>query len=42
MVRLRVEVVFEEDVLRGGSTNEVRVRLLEMMDEEMGEEYKED
>ena len=42
MVRLKVEVFFEQDELRGGNNNEIKVRLLERMAEEMSDEYKED
>jgi len=39
---MRVKATFVKDVLAGDTTNEVRLELVGMMDDEAGEEYKDD
>ena len=42
MVQMKVECRFVRDVLKGDDVNEIRVELKEMMENIMGDEYKED
>lgn len=41
MILLKVDCYYVKDVLRGDETNEIRVCLLEKMQVEMADEYKE-
>uniref|UniRef100_A0AAV1VCW0 Trafficking protein particle complex subunit n=1 Tax=Peronospora matthiolae TaxID=2874970 RepID=A0AAV1VCW0_9STRA len=42
MVQMRVEVQFVKDVLQGDDVSEIRLELKGMMEDAMGDEYKED
>ena len=41
MILFKVDAYFTKDVLRGNDTNEIRVALIEKIQEEMADEYKE-
>ena len=41
-LQMRVSATFVKDVLAGDSSNEIRLQLQGRMDEEAGDEYKDD
>ncbi len=40
MIQIRAECRFLRDTLRGDEVNEIEVEILEVMEEQMGDDYK--